>query len=205
MNNIKQLFFDLGSTLVDETECINWRCNYIIENSGLDAQEFMDKVEECAKTHNFAVKAAAEYFGAEVPKWPKELEKLYSDTDNVLKYLAPKYKLGIIANQSPGTMERIEKWGIAGYFNAVIASADAGCEKPGPKIFYMALEQADCFPEEAFMIGDRLDNDIVPAKKIGMKTIWVRQGFAKYQSVKTESEKPNYTVENIGEIINIFK
>ncbi|MBQ2455535.1 MAG: HAD hydrolase-like protein [Eubacterium sp.] len=24
------------------------------------------------------------------------------------------------------------------------------------------------------MVGDRLDNDIVPAKKLGMKTVWVR-------------------------------
>jgi ribonucleotide monophosphatase NagD (HAD superfamily) len=54
------------------------------------------------------------------------------------------------------------------------------------------------------MIGDRLDNDIVPAKGFGMKTIWVRQGFAKFQSVKNENEKPNYVVENIGEIINIL-
>lgn len=27
------------------------------------------------------------------------------------------------------------------------------------------------------MIGDRIDNDIVPAKALGMKTIWIRQGF----------------------------
>lgn len=57
---------------------------------------------------------------------------------------------------------------------------------------------------ETIMIGDRLDNDIVPAKQLGMKTIWVRQGFAKFQSVKNENEKPNYVIENIGEIINIL-
>ena len=68
----------------------------------------------------------------------------------------------------------------------------------------MALEQAKCKANEAIMIGDRLDNDIVPAKGFGMKTIWVRQGFAKFQSVKNENEKPNYVVENIGEIINIL-
>lgn len=205
MNNIKWLFFDLGSTLIDESECIRWRCKYIIENNNLEAQEFMDKVKEYAKTNSFAVKTAAEFFGAEIPKWSKELERLYPDTNNVLNNLASKYKLGIIANQSAGTGERIEKWGIAKYFDVVIASAEAGLAKPDLRIFYMALEQANCLPEEAVMIGDRLDNDIVPAKKIGMKTVWVRQGFAKYQSINNESQRPNYIIDDIADILNVFE
>ena len=35
---------------------------------------------------------------------------------------------------------------------------------------------AGCQAENAVMIGDRLDNDIAPAKKLGMKTVWIRQG-----------------------------
>jgi putative hydrolase of the HAD superfamily len=54
------------------------------------------------------------------------------------------------------------------------------------------------------MIGDRLDNDIVPAKQIGMKTIWVRQGFAKYKSVKNDDENADYTVEEIKDILKIL-
>ena len=34
MTDIKRLFFDLGSTLVDETECVKKRCDVIIENNG---------------------------------------------------------------------------------------------------------------------------------------------------------------------------
>ena len=202
--HLKWLFFDLGSTLVDERECIDWRAKKIIEKGSLDEKEFMDKVAEFAKTNSFAVMSAAEYFGVEVPKWPKELEKLYDDTITVLKNLAPKYKLGIIANQSAGTLERIEKWGISQFFDVVIASAEAGLEKPDIKIFELALEQAGCLPKEAAMIGNRLDNDIAPAKKIGMKTVWVRQGFAKYQSIKNISESPDITIEGIGELLDIF-
>lgn len=39
------------------------------------------------------------------------------------------------------------------------------------------------------MIGDRIDNDIVPAKQMGMKTIWGKQGFGKYWNVEREEEK----------------
>ena len=34
--------------------------------------------------------------------------------------------------------------------------------------------------DEAIMIGDRIDNDIVPANLLGIHTIWVKQGFGKY-------------------------
>ena len=54
------------------------------------------------------------------------------------------------------------------------------------------------------MIGDRLDNDVAPAKQLGMKTVWVRQGFAKYKKVNNESENPTATVESVSEVLDLF-
>lgn len=204
MRDIKWLFFDIGSTLVDETDCVKKRCEVIIENNNIDRQEFYDRVEECAKTDSYAVRVAALYYGAEIPRWYGELEKLYPDTKMILEILSKKYKLGVIANQIAGTKDRLDNWGIGRYFDVVVASAEAGCAKPDLMIFNLALEQAGCKPNEAVMIGDRLDNDIVPAKQLGMKTIWVRQGFAKYQSIKNDNEQPNYTIETIGDILDIL-
>lgn len=204
MSDIKYLFFDIGSTLVDESECVKKRCEVIIESNNIDRQEFYDRVEECAKTDSYAVRAAALYYGAEIPKWYGELEKLYPDTKMILEILSQKYKLGVIANQVVGTKDRLDNWGIGKYFDVVVASAEAGCSKPDLKIFNLALEQAGCKPNEAVMIGDRLDNDVVPAKQLAMKTIWVRQGFAKYQSISNETEKPDYIIDTIGDILDIL-
>lgn len=204
MTNIKRLFFDLGSTLVDETECIKKRCDVIIENNNIDKDEFYTKIKEFAKTDSYAVKTVAQCYGAEIPRWFGELERLYPDTITILDKLSKKYKLGIIANQIAETQRRIDNWGIGKYFDVVVASAEVGYAKPDFEIFNVALEQADCKPNETVMIGDRLDNDIIPAKKLGMKTVWVRQGFAKMQYVKSENERPDYIIENIGDIIDIF-
>lgn len=204
MNKIKWLFFDIGSTLVDETDCVKKRCEVIIENYNINGQEFYDKVTECAKTDSYAVRAAALYYGAEIPRWYGELEKLYPDTKMILEILSKKYKLGVIANQVAGTKERLDNWEICKYFDVVVASAEAGCAKPDLKIFNLALEQAGCKPNDAVMIGDRLDNDIVPAKQIGMKTVWVRQGFAKYQIICNESEQPDFIIDSISDILDIF-
>ncbi|MBR4040277.1 MAG: HAD-IA family hydrolase, partial [Clostridia bacterium] len=58
------------------------------------------------------------------------------------------------------------------YIDIVVASAEEGVAKPDKRIFEIALERADCKRSEAAMIGDRLDNDIVPANELGMYTIW---------------------------------
>ena len=204
MNKIKWLFFDIGSTLIDETDCVKKRCEVIIESNNIDRQEFYDRVNECAKTDSYAVRAAALYYGAEIPRWYGELEKLYPDTKMILEILSKKYKLGVIANQSLGTKERLDNWNIGKCFDVVVASAEAGCAKPDLKIFNLALEQAGCKPNDAVMIGDRLDNDIVPAKQIGMKTVWVRQGFAKYQIICNESEQPDFIIDSISDILDIL-
>ena len=131
------------------------------------------------------------------------MEKLYEAVPDIIKGLYGKYKLGIIANQSLGTQKRIDNWGIGKYFDVVMASAEAGCAKPDMRIFKMALQKAKCEPNEAVMVGDRLDNDIVPAKELGMKTVWVRQGYAIYQSIDDERKRPDYIVDSIDELIGL--
>ena len=54
------------------------------------------------------------------------------------------------------------------------------------------------------MIGDRVDNDIVPAKKMGMKTIWIKQGFGKYWQIRGEYEQADYVVADLNELVGIF-
>ena len=68
----------------------------------------------------------------------------------------------------------------------------------------MALERAGCKPEEAVMIGDRVDNDIIPAKALGMRTVWIKQGFGKYWVMKDKSERPDYMVNSLMEICNLI-
>ena len=81
-----------------------------------------------------------------------------------------------------------------------MASAEEGVAKPDKRIFEIALERAECKPEEAAMVGDRLDNDIVPANAIGMFTIWIKQGNWKDACPREEPEQPDMTVESLTEL-----
>ena len=170
---MKWIFFDLGATLVDETDVYKSRCEFAIKQLNIEPSEFINRVYEEAKSSPTPIRTAAKAYNVILPDWDNSLEKLYEASHSVISVLHSKYKLGIIANQTLGTQERIDNWGIGQYFEVVMASAEAGCAKPDPKIFTMALQKAKCEPGEAFMVGDRLDNDIIPAKKLGMKTVWV--------------------------------
>lgn len=50
-----------------------------------------------------------EIHGVSLPKWHIEDEELYPDTVGCLEVLSKKYKIGIIANQSLGTSDRLEQ------------------------------------------------------------------------------------------------
>jgi HAD superfamily hydrolase (TIGR01509 family) len=59
-------------------------------------------------------------------------------------------------------------------------SGELGAWKPDPEAFRKVLLQLGVAPEAALMVGDNLDFDILPAKAIGMQTVWVGQGENEY-------------------------
>ena len=205
MNKIKWIFFDIGSTLVDESAVYENRIKEITQGNNIDRNEFVAKVIERAQTSPKPIVSAAEDYGVKVPAWRHDLEVLYPDTKELLQRLSQKYKIGIIANQDFGTEQRLTDFNVHQYINLVIASAEEGVAKPDLRIFQIALDRANCKPEEAVMVGDRIDNDIIPANKIGMTTVWIKQGFGSYAEPKTVEEQPDYIVNNLAEITELFR
>lgn len=205
MNNIQWLYFDIGSTLFDESECYRIRFEEITQNTHITPEEFENKVIEFSRQKSKGDWSAAEYYKLQMPPWHKEAEKPYSDAKNILMLLKSKrYQIGIIANQSPGTVKRLEQWGILKYIDIVLASAEEGISKPDPEIFKRALTKSRCLPQNAVMIGDRPDNDIAPAKQLGMKTVWIKQGYFKYAEQLTEAETPDHIISNLSELLELF-
>ena len=90
------------------------------------------------------------------------------------------------------------------YIDLIIASAEEGVSKPDLRIFEIALQRSSCPPEQAVMIGDRMDNDILPAKSLGMRTVWIKQGFGKYWNVTEEAERPDRVVGSLTELCDIL-
>ena len=204
MNKPKWIFFDIGSTLVDESVAYRNRIKRTIANTEISYDEFYQRMVEISKYNQNAYNKVLEEYGLKKAPWNSEDEFVYPEAENCLSELSKHYKIGIIANQELGSEQRLEKLGLLKYIDLVIASAEEGVAKPDLRIFQIALDRANCKPEEAIMVGDRIDNDIVPANKIGMKTVWIKQGFGGLSEPKEAIEQSDCIINNLNELLNLL-
>ena len=162
----------------------------------------------------------------------EELNPLMPKVKELILELENDIKLGIIANQPKEGFELLEKYGLQDCFKDIFISEFVGYKKPDKKLFEYAVENAQVKAEECLMIGDRIDNDVIPAKSIGMKTLHLRLlpkekeieltnhvdrkdyelflDYYKRSSVslrraQNDSEKPDYEANSIDELSNILK
>ena len=202
IGNIEWLFFDVGSTLIDERYANEHRLRDAIRGTDISYDEALARAKQLAK-EGYAHPLKA--LGLPLTPWHSEDERVYPEAAGCLAALRGSYKIGVIANQIPGTAERMKAYGLAPYLDLIVASAEEGVEKPDLRIFQTALARANCRPERAAMIGDRLDNDILPAKRLGMTTIWIRQGFGGMAENLTEAETPDYSVRDLRELAELLR
>ena len=178
----------------------------MIEGTDITFSTFDNKRVELARQGFDGNSEAIKYFGLMKTPWHFEDETLFDDLLETLDILKRRgYNLGIIANQAMGTAKRLDAWGLSMYFDVVAASAELGVAKPNKLIFERAFELAGCQPQNSVMVGDRLDNDIAPAKSLGMRTVWIRKGLSIYQNIELGKNIADWVIDNLSDLKNIFK
>lgn len=209
MEKIDYIFFDIGYTLVNEDNVWAERCKEQAASPqakamGITADALMDDIQVASVLFKPQWKSViAKYGFVWSAKYKSEFEALYDDARLVLQELSKRFKLGIIANQSGDLSERLRSWQIDKYFTTVISSADYGFAKPDKRLFAAALEKSGVAARNAVMVGDRLDNDILPANELGFITVRIKQGFAKNQIAPSAVYVPTYAVNNLTELIKL--
>ncbi|MCA1667954.1 MAG: HAD family hydrolase, partial [Thermomicrobia bacterium] len=117
----------------------------------------------------------------------------YAETKPTMETFAKRFGTGVIANQSATIREWAEIVGFGEAVHLWCLSGELGFGKPDPRIFQYALDRAACDPKEAAMVGDRLDYDIAPAKRLGILTIRIRRGPHAIQAPRAREETPDLT------------
>jgi len=84
-------------------------------------------------------------------------------------------------------------------FDIVLTFDDTKIHKPSPIPFKMALKQLDINPDEALMIGDWPERDVVGAKQVGIKTIFARYG----DTADIQHSGADWEVDDIYEVVHI--
>jgi putative hydrolase of the HAD superfamily len=107
-------------------------------------------------------------------------------------------KLGLAANQPETTLHVLDAAGIGRFFDSREVSGSHGYRKPDVRLFLRAAESLQAKAAECIMVGDRIDNDIVPAKLLGMRTVLFRTGRHRDQSPRSWEELPDRQVYDVA-------
>lgn len=132
--------------------------------------------------------------------WAYPPESLQSDVRPALETLVAEYRLGVLANQEPWIRDTMRRDGIDRYFELWAVSGELGVEKPDPGIFQHALREAGVPASRCAMVGDRLDNDVVAAKRHGMRGVWLLRGEAPPEPTKRQLARVDASVHTLEEL-----
>ena len=83
-------------------------------------------------------------------------------------------RVGVAGNQPEAAEATLEAVGLGADF--IASSARWGVEKPDPGFFAKVIDAAGVPAAAIAYVGDRLDNDVLPAKRAGMRAVFIRRG-----------------------------
>jgi HAD superfamily hydrolase (TIGR01549 family) len=167
---VTAVVFDLGETLVDETR--HW--DAVADEAGVERERLhaaLAATIERGVDHRelFTDLGIAPVSG---PEW--EPRDLYPDAVHSLARLRESgYIVGVAANQPPGADDFLRR---LFPFDLIGTSALWGVEKPWPEFFERVAEGVPAAPSDIAYVGDRVDNDVLPALDAGMVAVHIRRG-----------------------------
>ena len=138
------------------------------------------------ESHTFWTRLYAsllEHLGVRDPEAPEVLYQTFSNPSNyglfddaltALDALAAKgVKLGVISNFESWLNVMLDHLEIKSRFEVLAISGDLGWEKPDPRIFKWAMEEAGAEPHECLHVGDSPHFDAIPAQQLGMTGVLI--------------------------------
>jgi HAD superfamily hydrolase (TIGR01662 family) len=205
---IRAVYFDVGETLIDEsTEYGTW-ADWLgvprhmfsavfgqVIAQGRDYREVFQHFEPgfdlAAKRQGRADAGLAEHFNG---------RDLYPDVRDCLATLKRDgYFVGVAGNQTARAGRLLHELHLG--VDVIATSDDWGAEKPTPAFFDKLIESAGCASEEIAYVGDRLDNDILPALSAGLTTVFIRRGpWGYFYATRPEVEEAHIRIDSLRDL-----
>jgi putative hydrolase of the HAD superfamily len=108
-------------------------------------------------------------------------------------------KLALLTNGASAAQRRkIERYGLAEFFDCIIVEGEFGCGKPDPRCFQHALQTLGARPEDAWMVGDNLEWDVRGAQALGVYAVWVDVAGAGLP--ENAGCRPDRIIRSLGEL-----
>ena len=129
-----------------------------------------------------------------------QLDDVYPDAIAAMDALRGRgYRVAVIGNQPTSRTAELRRIGVEAEVMAM--SAEMGIAKPSQQFFERVLELLGSPPASSVAyVGDRVDNDVLPAVVAGMRAVWIRRGPWGYIERLPEGVHPALIVASLGEL-----
>lgn len=135
--------------------------------------------------------------------WTEFLDNMvvYDEVLQYLKYLKKRQVAVCLVTDLTSQIQyqKIKKLGIEDYLDFIVSSEEAGCEKPHPHIFMMALEKLGLKSHEVMMMGDSYSKDLIGANNLNIPCIWLNLN----EEVRNVASN-NYEVKSLKQLERFY-
>lgn len=229
---IKAIFFDLGSTLWDDYPAVKlaWELlPRLLGKHGINAThtEIVAKAHEVIASYSPSLNRALvwQYADGDLavyqhvmdalieetsgrfddPQEFRRLNPLFAGVHQLLTNLTGQYQLAVVSQHFADVERWMEYHDLRKYFSYMAVSDQAKLYKPDPRLFLLGCERLGADPTDVVMVGDRLDNDIWPANRLGMTTVRVLADPYRVQRPRYPRDVPDFTIERIAELAETIR
>ena len=136
------------------------------------------------------------------------VESFYSQAKEVLERnrlildrLSQRYRLGVVSNFCGNMDEVCREFGLSPYLQVIVDSFVVKVSKPDPRIFQLALRGLGVSAHEAVLVGDNFERDVLAARAVGLRSIWLRAPEGGPPVVPLE---PGQTIRSLTELEDIL-
>ena len=161
----------------------------------MTVREFFNYVCKFKKINDSIVDELMEY-------WDKSLKpvKPFPDATPVLQELRNKYNLVLLSNTSLEEANRpLDDFNLRQYFYDILLSPEFGVAKPNTEFFQKVLDNTNVSPSEVCLVGDDIENDILPARRMGFKTVLIDR-----ENKNPDHKSPDIIIRSLKELKDVI-
>jgi 2-haloacid dehalogenase len=127
----------------------------------------------------------------------------FPDTVPALLELKKRYQLAVISNVDDDLFTATAPQ-LKVSFNRVITAGQARCYKPCLEIFKLALARIGVPPDQVLHVGQSIYHDVIPAKSLGISTVWVNRPSPRpgVGAAKAATANPDLEVANLSDLVS---
>ena len=217
------LLFDFGGTL--DTHGIHWfdmfAKMYDIQSTEIQYEQFkqcyisverqLEHFRIIAETDNFETTLwkKMQLHGEQMPSLRCHIRSAFdsvckivcscvSSSTKILQLLHERYEIAVVSNFYGNLATVLKHYRMDDCFDDVIDSTVVGLRKPDKRIYQLALQRMKSTAKDAVMIGDSLNNDILPCRDLGMNTVWL------HRDATSLLKLPHSEISSLNELITLF-